>query len=191
MSTMREIKRAFRKEINKRLNALDEKYLEKSDQSIYDIVSVLEEVKNADTVFMYCSLGREIDTRKLMQLCFDKGQKVALPVCVNDTDLVFKELSSSSELVTGMYDLLEPPLSAPEAKISEKSVMITPSLTYDRQGYRMGKGKGYYDRWLSKHKIYSVGVAREALMVDEVPREPHDVRVDCLVTEKGLIRFNK
>jgi 5-formyltetrahydrofolate cyclo-ligase len=188
---MREIKRAFRKEINKRLNALDEKYLEKSDQSIYDIVSVLEEVKNADTVFMYCSLGREIDTRKLMQLCFDKGQKVALPVCVNDTDLVFKELSSSSELVTGMYDLLEPPLSAPEAKISEKSVMITPSLTYDRQGYRMGKGKGYYDRWLSKHKIYSVGVAREALMVDEVPREPHDVRVDCLVTEKGLIRFNK
>ena len=58
MSTMREIKRAFRKEINKRLNALDEKYLEKSDQSIYDIVSVLEEVKNADTVFMYCSLGR-------------------------------------------------------------------------------------------------------------------------------------
>lgn len=191
MSTMREIKKAFRKEINKRLNALDEKYLEKSDQSIYDIVSVLEEVKNADTVFMYCSLGREIDTRKLMQLCFDKGQKVALPVCVNDTDLVFKELSSSSELITGMYDLLEPPLNAPEAKISEKSVMITPSLTYDRQGYRMGKGKGYYDRWLSKHKIYSVGVAREALMVDEVPREPHDVRVDCLVTEKGLIRFNK
>ena len=90
-----------------------------------------------------------------------KDRRVALPVCVNDTDLVFKELSSSSELVTGMYDLLEPPLSAPEAKISEKSVMITPSLTYDRQGYRMGKGKGYYDRWLSKHKIYSVGVARE------------------------------
>ena len=65
--------------------------------------------------------------------------------------------------------------------------MITPSLTYDRQGYRMGRARAIMTR-LSKHKIYSVGVAR-GLMVDEVPEAP-DV-VDCLVTEKGLIQFNK
>jgi 5-formyltetrahydrofolate cyclo-ligase len=187
---MRAVKSAFRKEMKRRTEELDEKYLEKSDQSIYDIVSVLDEVKNADTVFMYCSLGREIDTRRLMQHCFDRGQKVALPVCVNDEDLVFKEIASSSELITGMYDLLEPPAGAAAAKVTEKSVMIAPSLTYDRQGYRMGKGKGYYDRWLSKNKLYTVGLCREALLVDEVPREPHDAKVDCLVTEKGAVRFN-
>ena len=190
MSTMRAVKSAFRKEIKRQLEALDEKYLEKSDQSIYDIVSVLKEVKNADIVFMYCSLGREIDTRKLMQLCFDRGQKVALPVCVNDEDLVFKEICNSCELITGMYDLLEPPENALEAKVTEGSVMIAPSLTYDKLGYRMGKGKGYYDRWLSKNKLYTVGMCREALLVDEVPREPHDVKVDCLVTENGAVRFN-
>jgi 5-formyltetrahydrofolate cyclo-ligase len=134
--------------------------------------------------------GQEIDTRRLIDFLLNSGKTVALPVCVNDWDMIFSEIKPGDELKKGMYGLLEPPEGAPEAKVTDKSVIIAPSLTCDRNGYRMGKGKGYYDRWLSRHRIFSIGLAREALLVDEVPRESFDARVNCLVTENGVKYFN-
>jgi 5-formyltetrahydrofolate cyclo-ligase len=186
---MKSIKSAFRKEIKQRISALDEKYLEKTNKIIYDTVSVLPEVIKADKVFIFCSMDREIDTRRLIDFFLKSGKSVALPVCINDKDMVFNEIKPGDRLKTGMYGLLEPPDGAAEAEVTESSVIITPSLTFDRQGYRMGKGKGYYDRWLDRHKIFSIGLARELLLVDEVPREPFDARVDCLVTENGAKYF--
>jgi 5-formyltetrahydrofolate cyclo-ligase len=126
-----------------------------------------------------------------MELFLKRGKSVALPVCLDGGAMVFREIRPGDELKTGMYGLPEPPDGAREAEATERSVVITPALTYDRQGYRLGKGKGYYDRWLGGRRIFSIGLAREALLADEVPREAFDARVDCLVTEGGAVYFKE
>jgi 5-formyltetrahydrofolate cyclo-ligase len=64
-------------------------------------------------------------------------------------------------------------------------LIIVPALTYDRMGYRLGYGGGYYDRYLLNIPAFTVGMARERLVRDALPRESHDVAMKCLATEKG------
>ena len=61
--------------------------------------------------------------------------------------------------------------------------------SFDRNGYRLGQGGGYYDRFLSAHELFSVGLAQDGLLLEEVPREVHDYAVCCLVTESLVLRF--
>ena len=68
-------------------------------------------------------------------------------------------------------------------------LLIVPALCFDRQGYRLGQGGGYYDRYLEKYDgVFTAGLCRAALLMDAVPREEHDRRVDCVVTEENAAR---
>ena len=187
--TLKEQKQAFRRELRRRIAELDEKELEKSDIEIYNNLSRLPEILSAKTVFLYCSAGHEVETRRLIGFLLERGQTVALPVSLPDGIMVFAEYSPGHLQKGRFFGILEPGEDARRLEPEDGDLIIVPALAYDRSGYRMGQGGGYYDRFLSAKDLFSVGIGRNCLLCDRVIREPHDAPVDCLVTESGVYRF--
>ena len=181
-------KKAFRREMRRRIAGQDEKELEKSNRAIYNNMSALPELLAAETVFLYYSSGREVDTRKLLESLRSAGRKVALPVSLENGEMYFALCGDT--LREGRFPgIPEPGEDAERVEPGPGSLIVVPGLCFDRSGYRMGQGGGYYDRYLERHQLFSVGLAREALMPERVPREAHDRPVNCLVTDKGVYRF--
>jgi 5-formyltetrahydrofolate cyclo-ligase len=187
--SLREQKKQVRRELRKRIAALDEKELEKSNIGIYNNLSRLPELLAAETVFLYCSTGHEVDTRRLIAFLLERGQTVALPVSLADGEMYFAQYLPGKLQEGRYFGILEPGEDARRLEPEKGGLIIVPALAYDRCGYRMGQGGGYYDRYLSARDLFSVGIGRDCLLCDHVLREEHDAPVDCLVTETGVYRF--
>ena len=185
----RAYKKEVRREMRKRIAALDEKELAKSDEAIYNNVSALPEIGDAETVFLYFSVGHEVDTRKLLSALVKAGKRVALPVSLPDGVMVFAEYRVEQMQDGAVVPIPEPDADAPRLEPQDGDLILVPGLSFDREGFRLGQGGGYYDRFLGKRKLYSVGLARDCLLMERVPREAHDQRVRCLVTESLTLRF--
>ena len=188
--SQKEQKQAFRKALRRRIADLSEKELEKSDIEIYKTLSRLSEILSARKVFLYCSSGHEVDTRRLIGFLLERGQTVALPVSLPEGEMFFAKYQPGHLQEGRFFGILEPGEDAERLEPIDGDVIIVPALAYDRSGYRMGQGGGYYDRFLSARKLFSIGIGRNCLLCDEVIREPHDAPVDCLVTESGAYYFS-
>ncbi len=187
--SLKEEKKAFRRQLRRTIASLDEKELEKSNNAIYNNLIVLPELLRAGRVFLYLSVGHEVDTRRLIKALCDRGKTVALPISLPKGKMVFAEYRADALRPGTVIDIPEPDERARILEPEDGEVMIVPGLCYDREGYRMGQGGGYYDRFLASHDLYTVGVGREALLADRVIREEHDRPVRCLVTENGVRYF--
>ena len=187
--SLNEQKQAYRKALRRRIAALEEKELEKSNIGIYNNLSRLPELLNAKTVFLYCSAGHEVDTRRIIAFLLERGQTVALPVSLPDGEMYFAQYLPGELREGRFFGILEPGENAKRLEPEEGGLIVVPALCFDRGGYRMGQGGGYYDRYLSARKLFSVGIGRDCLLCDRVVREEHDAPVDCLVTESKVYRF--
>ena len=94
------------------------------------------------------------------------------------------------ELSPEVLGIPAPKESAVRLDPDELDLIIVPAITFDRSGYRLGYGGGYYDRYLAQTKAFTVGLARERLVKEELPREAHDIAVKCLITESGGVLFD-
>ena len=189
MQDLKTEKRAARRAMRAQIAALDEKELEKSDEAIYNNLSVLPELQASQRVFLYLSVRREVDTRKLIRSLLADGKTVALPVSLAEGQMFFAEYRVGSLTEGSVVPIPEPDADAPRLEPEDGDLILVPALTFDLNGYRLGQGGGYYDRFLSAHRLFSVGLARDALLLDRVPREAHDQCVCCLVTESRVLRF--
>ncbi|NLV87040.1 MAG: 5-formyltetrahydrofolate cyclo-ligase [Clostridiales bacterium] len=182
-------KKSLRTEIRRRISLLDSSYIEESNSSIFEKLICLPEFISAPRVFTYCSVSREVDTRKLINHCFEIGKSVALPTNLFEGNMSFALINKSPEhLPAGVLSIPEP---LPDAEIvfpREHDLIIVPALCYDLNCYRLGQGGGYYDRFLSKCNAYSVGLCRELLLLEEVPTDKFDLPTKCLITEKRIAR---
>lgn len=174
----------FRRQISDIIAEFDEEYIIDSDKIILDKLSTLPELSCAQTVFAYCSFGREVDTLRLIDICLSRGQRVALPVCGRGGQLTFRVISSIGDLVPSKpYGIGEPPSSAEPVVPTEHDFVLVPALCYDERLYRLGHGGGYYDRFLAVCTAKTIGLCREKLVFPEIPTEAHDVSVSLLLTE--------
>ncbi len=128
----------------------------------------------------------EISTIPLMNRLQREGWQTALPVVIApEQPLIFRVWTPGEELAPGVWDIPIPPDSAPEVL---PDVLLVPMLAFDRRGFRLGYGGGFYDRSLEKlrqmKKVMAVGVAYHAQMVDEVPAGPYDAPLDYVMTER-------
>jgi 5-formyltetrahydrofolate cyclo-ligase len=144
----------------------------------------MPEFVKARVVFSYYSLGREVDTVRLLQYALDAGKTVALPVCFKGGIMEARAITDLKELTRSDYGLLEPLNSERVVLPEELDFIVVPALAYDCDGYRLGWGGGYYDRYLTKTGAFRTGIGRHRLLREQLPREAHDVPVDCVVTEK-------
>ena len=140
------------------------------------------------TVALYLPIGSEIDPKPLMGKLVAAGAKLALPCVQDDGSMVYRAYTRGDMLEQRPFGLLEPNPEVPEVN---PTLVITPLLGFDRNGNRLGYGKGHYDRALTRlreqGRVFVCGLAYFGQEVEEVPAEPHDVPLDWVMTERGSI----
>jgi 5-formyltetrahydrofolate cyclo-ligase len=142
---------------------------------------------HSDTVLLYHSINQEVDTTELIKKLLSSDKRVALPVCSDNGKMIFRYLTDESELTKGFFSAPEPNESCEEFVASKHTLCVIPAIAFDRDGYRLGYGKGYYDRYLSKYKGSTIGVCYSENMQDELFHGKYDRSVDLVVTDKEII----
>ncbi|MEL6062760.1 MULTISPECIES: 5-formyltetrahydrofolate cyclo-ligase [unclassified Methylobacterium] len=151
----------------------------------------LPELTRARLVGAFWPIRSEVDPRAAAEGLLDRGQAVALPQ-VTKAGLVFREWRAGDTLVSGGFGLSEPDPSLP---LVDPDALIVPLAAFDRTGQRIGYGRGYYDGAIARlsrdRPLFTVGIGFAVQEVERVPAEPHDRPLDCVITEAGLIRFDR
>ena len=147
--------------------------------------------KNAKQIMLYMPLGNETDTTDIINRAFADGKKLNLPV----TDAKTGEITpcyfeKDSEFSKGAFSIKEPCIKD-IADLSNIDVILVPGIAFDRTGVRVGFGKGCYDRLLKKTSAVKVGFCYDFQLCDKIPSEEHDVKMDYIITENGIINCKK
>jgi 5-formyltetrahydrofolate cyclo-ligase len=140
------------------------------------------------TVMVFASFGSEVSTRGIIDALIARGSRVALPV-VTRTEMRAAPFRPGDPVRTAPYGAAEP-LSADDVPADAIDVVVVPGLAFDRAGYRVGYGRGYYDRFLARTRpgALRIAVAFHVQLVDAVPHGDGDEPVDAIVTEREFIR---
>jgi len=164
--------------------------------AIVQAIVRMQEFQQRTTLLAYVPVRSEVDILPLVDTALRSGKRVALPRCRADASLDFYwipadvPVSSWQEaLIDGPFGLREPPESWP--KVTDGGpLIIVPALAYTAAGIRLGKGRGYYDRFLATcpPECFKVGVCFQALLAPMLPSTSHDMPVDAVVTEVQVYR---
>lgn len=134
---------------------------------------------SARTVLLYYSLPDEPDTHKIISEA-SKSKTIVLPVVTGDTTMELRVYSGEDSLAQGAFNIMEPQ-GAPFEDISSIDLAVIPGVAFDKKGNRLGRGKGYFDRFLADLKragVPTIGVCFSFQKFDTIPAEPHDIAVD-------------
>ncbi len=180
-------KASLRREIRLRQKEVYEAR-EDISRSIRDKVFSLPEYKSAGTVFCFVSTASEPETDGIISTALHEGKRVCVPRITGEGTMEAVEISSLSDLVPGSFNIREPTEKLPSVGKSMIDLALIPCMSCTGHGNRLGRGGGYYDRFLSDFSGSSVMVCPEALMSDTVPIEEHDISVPIVVTDKSIYR---
>lgn len=149
----------------------------------------IEAYINCDVLFAFISKDIEVNTKTIIEDAFAKGKKVCVPRCSTEgREMDYYYINSYEDLVSGAYGLLEPDVDKCEkVDVVSNGICLVPGLVYDREGYRLGFGKGYYDRFLNRFNGVTIGVCYTRCIETELPRGYYDRPIDLVVTEKYTI----
>ncbi len=177
-------KKELRKELLQRRRCMDETYRRNSDLLIYNNLMNCPEISAAEIILTYISTEIEVDTIKFIEKMLETGKTVAVPRC-EGKDMRFIVIRDLNSLVKGAFGIPEP---AGNEEITDfsRAVCITPALSFNRSGYRLGYGGGYYDRFSEKFDGISIGICY-ADFLGNIPVEKFDRPVKILVTEKETL----
>ncbi len=156
------------------------------DRSLAENLWELEEYKSCKTLLVFVSTPIEVDTSAIINKAFADGKRVAVPKCRDKHgQMDFYYIESKDSLKSGAYSIMEPDEEICE-KVTDLSegLCIVPGLCFDLQGFRLGFGKGYYDRFLDVFGGVTVGLCYSRYIEKELPKGIFDKSVDVLVTEK-------
>lgn len=146
----------------------------------------LDEYKNSKIIFAFVSTPIEIDTFEIMKKVLEDGKILALPKCRKNEPLMdFYQVTDLGQLDKGAYSIYEPnPEKCRLINDFSQGVCIVPGLAFDLDGYRIGFGKGYYDRFLMNFGGTTVGICYSKCIEKKIPVGIYDKSVDILITEK-------
>ncbi len=173
--------------MTERERALDDDARRESDETLRQRFLSLPQLEAAQTVLLFAGMGREVDTLPLLTELERRGKQVLLPRCLPDHGMEARRYAPE-RLLRHPYGMLEPdPQYCQRVEPEEVDLILVPALCYDRHRFRMGRGGGYYDRYLIACTGFTVGLCRDRLLCDAVPREPWDRPVELVVTETEYI----
>ena len=192
MHSSRDEKKELRKSCTQLRDGIPKEEKDAADRRILRLLCSLSSYRFAPLVLLYSPIKSEIDVTPLLEAVLASGKALALPLCENDTGIMtFRLVSDLSTLQKGSFGVLEPPHDAPvvpEHMLKAKdALLIVPALAFDKKGYRLGYGKGYYDRFLSEFGGLSVGLVYRKLLFDSLPKGYYDRKVKLLISESGVI----
>ena len=158
--------------------------------SISEYLLGLECIKAAKTIMAYVDMPKEVKTDIIINTLLNMGKDVAVPVCVPASyELIASKILSLDELKSGHYGILEPKKEY-SADGPDTLTLFVPGSAFDVYGNRIGHGKGYYDRFLSKvpQETLKIGLAFDYQILPRLPVEHYDIPVNCIITERGIIQ---
>lgn len=157
-----------------------------------------EPYRSAKVVLTYVSFGSEVETREFLQRIIADGKTAAVPVCDTKTcEIKAYAVRDAGDLGAGAYGILEPEPEkirtgvVPPVGKSEIDLVVLPGLGFDRSGYRLGYGKGYYDRFLDGFGGCSAGLCFDCCVADRICRDGHDLPADYVITETSVIKATR
>lgn len=184
--TKQEEKRALRAALRRLAQTLPDTYRRKADAAISAHLLAMPAYREAETVFCFVGTGWEIDTRPVLADALAAGKTLCVPLCTGPGIMELRQITSLSQLSPGAYRLPEPPADAPAVAVDTVDLAVLPCMGCNHLGHRLGRGGGYYDRFLSAYRSAAVLVCRERLIREEIPLEPHDLPIPWVLTERGL-----
>lgn len=142
--------------------------------------------KKAQRIMLYMPLGNEVDTLGIIKAAFSAGKNVAFPVTEKTSGIITPYYAKPDTLFEkGSFSIMEPQ-SAATADVSKLDVVLVPGIAFDKNGNRVGFGKGCYDMFFKEVDAVKVGVCYDFQICEEIPADEHDIKMDFLLTESGL-----
>lgn len=186
-------KAALRKAVTEKLKRLTEDEKHEIEKKMTDVLVRSEVWKEAKMIGITLANGFEWDTQAIIETGWRQGKSICVPKCdPKMMRLNFYRFTDYDQLEVVYYNLREPkPQASERVEIGQMDLLIVPGIVFDREGFRIGFGGGYYDRFLEGQTIQTVSLAHSMQIVDKVPTEPFDVPVDRLVSEKGMVVCKK
>lgn len=167
---------------------LDSTHKKLNDTKISENLLNLKEYTDAKIIYFYVSKENEIDTLKLIEKALVDGKKVAVPKCINESEMVFYFIESSAQLERGNFGVMEPKDNLPSCNLQEDAFMVVPCLAADIFGYRVGYGKGFYDRYLHKNSIPTAVLCYKKQLCFKLIHDKYDYRCNYVITENKTFK---
>ena len=177
-------KARLRKQLLDSRDSLSQDFINITSKQIQDNLRKVEFFRNAKSIGAYYSIGSEVKTLDILQEILKAGKEISLPKVVKK-DLVFKKINSLSDLEPGNFSVMEPKEYCNDVKKIE--VIIVPAIALTIDGYRLGYGFGYYDRYLDGKKSKTIALSYSKQIIKSFIHSNHDVRIDCTITEDKVI----
>lgn len=182
-------KSELRDQALRRRDATDPAFRSRASAAIAAHVAPLLAALMPRDMAAYVAMRSEADPRPIIELAHGLGATVGLPVIAPGASLVFRHHEGDHALLPGGFGTMVPAEDAPRL---DPDLIIVPVVGFDRAGTRLGYGKGHYDRTIAALRARGrrpplIGIAFAVQEVDTIPHEPHDVRLDLIVTENGVL----
>lgn len=184
LEVRKRVKDELRTKLRKQRGALPEEARRARSERIAQAVLALPEWRDARTVASFRPMRKEVDVGALAEAARAQGKRLALPRVDRRSDaLVFSVVDGTTSLETSPFGVEEPSPDSPPLDPAEIDLVVVPALAFDERGFRLGYGKGYYDRFLAGIRAATVGVAYDFEMLAELPTMEWDVAVRIIVTD--------
>lgn len=193
VNDIRSVKSELRKGFKNKRSCMSEDIKLNMDVEIQCRFLTLRQYSECDTLFTYVSKDIEVDTYSLIKAAWANGKRVAVPKCIENTrEMEFYYIESLDDLEGGAFGVMEPVAKrCTLATDFSKGLCIVPGLSFDAEGFRLGYGKGYYDRFLSKFGGETVGLCYSNCIKWKLPHGRYDRPVDLIVTDRYIRRTAK
>ena len=183
-----EKKKSLRKNLLEKRDNTSHDMLKIASQKIHKRIGKIFAFKNAQKIGLYYPIGSEIFTQDIIQELISNGKEVFLPKIIGK-NIEFRKISDFSSMETGNYDIMEPNETCPTD--NNLDVILVPTVGISQTGVRLGYGHGFYDRFLSSHKITAISLVLEKQILKNIPKLEHDVLMDWIVTEDKIQKIQR
>lgn len=187
----------LRKKFLSMRDSLTLKERNKYSKNIAELLYSSLEFKKAKNIFIYLSFNSEVDTVQIIEHSFKLKKRIYVPVILKNREMYTIEIKTLDNLKLNNYGILEPILNDDiiNFKLNYKTndnidLVIVPGIVFDKKGYRIGYGGGYYDKFFSNNKnLYRIGLSFEIQLIEKIPYEKHDIYMNKIITEKRILKI--
>lgn len=175
-------KETIRRQLLAQRQRIPDEIRRRHDRAVFENITSFGPFCEAATVALYAPVRAEVDLTPLLGV----PGKIYLFPKVDGRRLVFSPARTIDELVPGAFGIPEP-ASGERVDAQSIDIVFVPGIAFDRRGHRLGYGKGYYDRLMADNPgLFCAGVCLEEFLLEELPTDPWDARVACVVTQAGI-----
>ena len=184
-------KAEIRRQMRSMRRALSGEEQKRAADGVYAQIMRMESYRSARTVMAYAAVRGELSLERVMEDIRASGRRLALPRCGESGEMDACLVTERRQLRQGAYGIWEPDESCLLVPPEEIDLMLIPGTAFDRAGGRIGQGGGYYDRYIIKTRAVRVGICHGFALMNHIPTENHDVRMDAVVTPEETLIFRQ